>query len=306
MTYIQLANASLRQLDSPNTLNGGFPEQATQEKGRGFFSAPSRQTSGRLVRGLSSTFDDHWSQPRLFYNSLTAIEQQFLINAIRFETSQLKSETVKKNVLSQLNRVSHDIAVRVATALDLDAPAPDETYYHDNTTVGISIFNTTLPSIATLHVGILATNTGKNGTGKTALQQAASLKERFAAEGLVVTVVAESLTEGVDKTYSAADAIDFDAIVVASAAADAGLFTLSSVSTLYPPARPLQIANLGFLYGKPVAFFGEGKPDEILAAAGFEADAEGVYITSSLDEAVSGIEDGLKVFKFTGRFPQDQ
>ncbi|KAJ4304333.1 hypothetical protein N0V88_001946 [Collariella sp. IMI 366227] len=68
-------------------------------------SSPPRPRRRRaLVRALSPTFDDHWSQPRLFYNSLTPVEQQFLINAIRFETSHVKSATVKQNVLTQLNR----------------------------------------------------------------------------------------------------------------------------------------------------------------------------------------------------------
>ncbi|RYP69230.1 hypothetical protein DL771_006198 [Monosporascus sp. 5C6A] len=289
---------------TPNTLNGGFPQQATQDEGRGFFTAPSRGTSGKLVRGLSSTFDDHWTQPRLFYNSLTPIEQQFLINAIRFETSNLKSETVKKNVLTQLNRISHDIAVRVASVLGLEAPAPDSTFYHDNTTAGISITNGTLPTVATLRVGILATTRNDNSS-VSALEQAASLKERLAADGLVPTVVAERLADGVDKTYSLADATDFDALVVTSGAADAGLFRPTSVSTLYPPARPLQIANLAFLFGKPVGYLGEGAPGDALLAAGFDPEAAGVYVGSSVDELAAGIEEGLKVFKFTDRFPQD-
>lgn len=295
-----LTNQPTLFTDSPNTLNGGFPEQADQNNGRGFFTAPSRGTSGNLVRGLSSTFDDHWSQPRLFYNSLTAIEQQFLINAIRFETSHLKSGPVKQNVLTQLNRISNDIAARVASVLGLDAPAPDPTYYHDNTTAGISITNATLPTVATLKVGILAST---NGTA--ALEQAAALRERFEADKLVVTVVAEKIADGVDRTYSAADATDFDALVVTSSAADAGLFSLTSVSTLYPPARPLQIANTAFLYGKPVAFFGSDSPGGVLSAAGYEAGAEGVYVSASLDDVVSGVEDGLKTFKFTERFPLD-
>ncbi|KAK7756162.1 catalase [Diatrype stigma] len=291
---------------SPNTLNGGYPQQATKDQGRGFFTTPSRGTTGNLVRGLSSTFDDHWSQPRLFYNSLTAIEQQFLINAIRFEVSHLTSGPVKQNVLTQLNRISNDVATRVADALGLDAPAPDPTYYHDNTTAGISITNATLPTVATLKVGILASTTGGNGTGTASLAQAASLKERFTADGLVVTVVAEKLADGVDRTYSAADATDFDAVVITSQAADAGLFALTSVSTLYPAARPLHIASAAFLYGKPVAFFGSDSPGAVLTAAGYEAGAEGVYVGASVDDVVSGVEDGLKVFKFTGRFPVDE
>ncbi|KAL7626327.1 catalase [Parahypoxylon ruwenzoriense] len=293
---------------SPNTLNGGFPQQADQDNGRGFFTTPSRSTSARLVRGLPSTFDDHWSQPRLFYNSLTPVEQQFLINAIRFESSHLRSDTVKQNVLTQLNRISNDIAVRVATALGLEAPAPDDTYYHDNTTAGISITNETLPTVAGLKVGILSTvASGNNSTG--ALDQARSLRERLTSEGLVPTVVAESLVAGVNKTYSAADATDFDAIVVTSGADAAGLFALapsSSPSPLYPPLRPLQIAGSAFLFGKPVGYFGgSATPSESLVSAGLDPQAEGVYATADMDTLARGIVDGLKTFKFTARYPLD-
>ncbi|KAI1475978.1 CATB protein [Daldinia eschscholtzii] len=291
---------------TPNSLNSGYPKQADQKNGRGYFNAPSRSTSGRLVRGLSSTFDDHWSQPRLFYNSLLPVEQQFLINAIRFETSHLQSAEVKKNVLLQLNRVSNDVAVRVATALGLEAPAPDDTYYHDNTTINISIVNSTLPTVATLKVGILASTKKANGTS--ALDQAKSLKQRLSNDNLTVTVVAESLIEGVDKTYSAADATDFDAVVVTSGADAAGLFALTAgnLSPLYPPLRPLQIANTAYLFGKPVAYFGGSSPSDSLTAGGLDPKAEGVYVDSDLEKVATGLVDGLKTFKFTSRYPLDK
>ncbi|KAI0383134.1 CATB protein [Hypomontagnella monticulosa] len=289
---------------SPNTLNDGFPQQASQTSGRGFFSAPIRSTSGRLVRGLSKTFDDHWSQPRLFYNSLTPVEQQFLINAIRFETSHLQSADVKKHVLDQLNLISNDIAVRVATALGLDAPAPNATYYHDNTTAGISITNETLPTVATLKVGILATVNKANGTN--ALDQAKTLKQSLGAANLTVTVVAESLADGVDKTYSAADATDFDAVVVTSGADVAGLFKLTAPSPLYPPLRPLSIASAAFLFGKPVGFFGSDSPSDALIAGGMDTKADGVYASADPTVMANGIVDGLKTYKFTDRYPVDK
>ncbi|KAI8625262.1 heme-dependent catalase [Xylariaceae sp. FL1651] len=289
---------------SPNTLNGGFPQQANQTAGRGFFTTPSRTTTGNLVRGLSSTFDDHWSQPRLFYNSLEPVEQQFLINAIRFETSHLQSTTVKQNVLAQLNKISNDVAIRVATALGMDAPAPDPTFYHNNTTSGISITNGTLPTIATLKVGILA-SVATNGSSR-AMDQANQLKQRFTADGLIPTIVAERLANGVDRTYSAADATDFDAVVVAAGADAGGMFSLTPGSPLYPPMRPLQIANSAFLFGKPVGYFGGSAPSQMLSAAGFTSDqAEGVFVGTDLDQMIKSIEDGLKTFKFTGRFPVD-
>lgn len=195
--------------------------------------------------------------------------------------------------------------MRVATALGLEAPAPNSTYYHTNTTRGISITNETLPTVATLKVGILATTTTANGTN--ALDQARSLKDRLATENLTVTVVAESLVEGVDKTYSAADATDFDAVVVTSGADSAGLFALSpsGLSPLYPPLRPLQIANSAFVFGKPVGYFGGSNPSSSLTTAGFEPQAEGVYVSTSVDDLTSGLVQGLKVYKFTGRYPVD-
>ncbi|KAI1365220.1 catalase [Xylaria arbuscula] len=288
---------------SPNTLNSGFPQQANQTNGRGFFTAPSRTVSGNLVRGLSSTFNDHWTQPRLFYNSLEPVEQQFLINAIRFETSHLQSTAVKENVLRQLNRISNDVAVRVATALGMNAPAPDSKYYHDNTTAGLSITKDKLPTIATLKVGILASI----ASNSSALDQAKQLKERFTADGLTATIVAERLTDDVDKTYSAADATDFDAVVVASGADTAGVFGITSSSPFYPPMRPLQIATSAYLFGKPVAYFGGSTPSQMLKAGGFASDdaSAGVFVGAGLDEMVKAIEDGLKTFKFTSRFPVD-
>ncbi|KAI1168590.1 catalase-like domain-containing protein [Nemania serpens] len=298
---------------SPNTLNSGFPQQANQTAGRGFFTAPSRSARGPLGRGLSPTFADHWSQPRLFYNSLEPVEQQFLINAIRFETSHLRSAAVKASVLAQLNKVSNDVAARVAAALGLAAPAPDAQYYHANLTRGISITNGTLPTIATLKVGVLAAVSAADGSSSSsrAMDQAKQLKARLAADGLVVTVVAERLAPGVDKTYSAADATDFDAVIVTAGADAAGLFALAATSPLYPPARPLQIAASAYLFGKPVAYFGGAAPSSMLKAAGFAAAGKGgkgdagVFVGSDLGEMVKAVEDGLRTFKFTARFPLD-
>lgn len=148
---------------SPNTLNKGFPTQANQTAGKGFFTTPGRKASGPLVRERSSSFADHWSQSRLLYNSLTKVEQQFLIDAIRFETSHVRPG-VQKNVVAQLNRISHYIAVRVAKALGVVAPAEDGQFYHDNKTMGI-IFGEKLPTITTLRVGVLASTEAKGLAG---------------------------------------------------------------------------------------------------------------------------------------------
>lgn len=285
--------------DTPNTLNKGYPLQANQTSGRGFFTAPGRVANGNLVRAISPTFGDHWSQPRLFYNSLTPAEQQFLVNAIRFETSNVKSDEVKRNVLAQLNRVSHDVARRVATALGLEVPEPDPTFYHDNVTAGVSIFGEPLPTIKTLRVGVLASR-GSDAS----LAQAAQLRERLARDGLVVTVVGETLGRGVDQTYSAADATAFDGIVVtdgAEALFESNSNSSSSSSSLFPAGRPGQVLLDGYRWGKPVGALGKAA-DKVFKAVGVPSagsGAPGVYADEKIgvEEFVAAFEEGLATYR---------
>ena len=280
--------------DSPNTLNKGFPKQASMKEGRGFFTSPGR-SAGAPVRRLSPTFDDHWSQPRLFYNSLSKVEQQFLINAIRFETSHLSTD-IQTNVLKQLNKVSHDVAVRVGSALGLEAPEADDTYYHNNKTAGLSIFSEKLPTIATLTVGVLASTKSDDS-----LNQAKNIKDQFAAENVTVTIVGETLMDGVDQTYSQAEAIGFDGIIVADGAE--GLFKPGSKSPLYPSGRPAQIVTDGYTWGKPVGFVGAAGS---VTNTTYVSDGPGVFTADGADEIVEQFKDGLATFRFTDRFALDE
>jgi catalase len=284
--YVPLNTAAY----SPNTLNNHYPLQANQTSGRGFFTAPNRSANGGLIRAVSSTFADVWSQPRLFFNSLHPVEQQFIINAIRFETSQLKSSIVKNNVLIQLNRVSHDVAVRVASALGMKAPEADPTYYHDNTTSGVSIAKQPLLKIDGLKVGYLTSNAANDSSIK-------QLQKALARDNVALHVVAESLTDGVDQTYSASDASQFDAIIVGEGTDT--LFATPGKGTLYPVGRPLQIVQDGYRWGKPV---GTVQSDsEAFKQAGIEAGA-GVYTTVKAKD----VAEGLKTFKFLDRFLVDE
>jgi catalase len=300
---------------SPNTLSSGSPKQANRTQGRGFFTAPNRSTGGRLVRAVSSTFADVWSQPRLFFNSLLPAEQQLVVNAMRFETSQLTSEVVKNNVLIQLNRVSHDVAGRVAQALDMTAPPADDTYYHDNTTIGVSVAREKLLKIDGLKVGYLTTATASG-------EMASVLKSAFGAMNVRFAVVAERLGNGIDQTYSATFAGQFDAIIVDGKAeglfAPAGSLARSNttapgyghpmakvLTTLYPAGRPLQILQDGYRWGKAVATIGSG---DVFGAAGIEMGSPGVYQRgngSDIDSIVKDIAEGLHVFRFLDRYPLD-
>ncbi|KAJ5594629.1 uncharacterized protein N7459_000837 [Penicillium hispanicum] len=294
---------------SPNTPNNGSPKQANQTVGNGFFTAPDRTTSGKLQRTVSSTFADVWSQPRLFWNSLVPAEKQFVVDAMRFENSNVQSSVVRNNVIIQLNRISHDLATRVAAAIGVDAPDPDPKFYHDNTTANIGAFGQKLFKLEGLKVGVLA-----SVQNASSVSSGAALQRKLASVGVDVLVVGERMADGVNQTYSGSDAINFDAVVVAEGAE--GLFSYrsytaapsnkaSGASTLYPAGRPLDILVDAFRFGKPVGALGKGSA--ALREAQISTDENGVYVAQSVsDKFVEDVQDGLRTFKFLDRFALDE
>ncbi|KAJ5151715.1 hypothetical protein N7492_010010 [Penicillium capsulatum] len=293
---------------TPNTINNGSPKQANQTVGNGFFTAPNRKTTGKLQRTVSSTFTDAWSQPRLFWNSLVPAEKQFVVDAMRFENANVMSSVVRNNVIIQLNRISNDLAKRVAEAIGTDAPKPDPSFYHDNKTAHIGAFGQKLFKIEGLKVGLLA-----SVENSSSIIQGTKLQKSLASAGVDVVVVGERMANGVNQTYSASDAINFDAVIVADDAE--GLFSArsstaapdakkSGATTLYPAGRPLDILVDAFRFGKPVGALGSGST--ALKAAQISTDRAGVYVGKSTnDEFAKDVKEGLRTFKFLDRFALD-
>jgi len=283
---------------SENSLNAGSPFAANQTQGKGFFTAPARKiVDAHYVREISPTFLDYWTQPRLFWNSLSKAEQQMVVNGARFELGNVKSKKVQTRTIAQFNRISNDLATRVAQALGLPAPKPDSKYYHDNKTADVAVFGRPLPSIATLNIGILATTGADNS-----LKQAGEIAAAFKAKGANPTVIAETLVDGVGSTYNGADAVLFDGIIVTDGTKDLFL----TKSTLFPAGRPAQIVRDAYNYGKPVGGVGAGRASLITAAV--DINGTGVYVIDKFSKDssfVSNFETGLKTFKFLDRFPID-
>ncbi|CAE6998980.1 hypothetical protein HRS9139_04062 [Pyrenophora teres f. teres] len=249
----------------------------------------------------------------IYINSLSPIEQQFVVNAIRFETSQLKSTVVKTNVLIQLNRVSHKLAERVAVAISITTPATDPTYYHNNKTISVRPGGAPLLKLDSLSVGYL--------TSASAMDKAADLKKAFGDAKVGLTIITEHLGNGIDQTYSATAAFQFDAIIVDARAQDlfaptgslansgnatTGNSTTKARSTLYPPRRPLEIFQTRYRFRKPTAVLGSSATT--FDAAGIKAGTPSVYAfntTSDASAVVKQISKGLLTFKFLDRYPLD-
>ena len=78
------------------------------------------------MRGKPERFADHYTQATLFWNSQTPVEQQHIINAFRFELSQVQTPAIRERMVSGLMNVAAELAEAVATGLGMrDAARAD-------------------------------------------------------------------------------------------------------------------------------------------------------------------------------------
>ena len=104
----------------PNSLGGGCPFQTGQ---MGFVSFPEPVAEDK-VRGKPQRFADHYSQATLFWRSQSAVEQQHIIHAFRFELTRVQVPAIRERVVSVLANVADDLAQAVADSIGINVPAP--------------------------------------------------------------------------------------------------------------------------------------------------------------------------------------
>ncbi len=106
----------------PNSLGGGCPFQAGA---RGFVSFPEPVIEDK-VRGKPEKFADHFSQATLFFNSQSAVEQNHIVAALRFELTRVQTPAVRQRVVSLLRNIDETLAARVADGLGMELPPAQE------------------------------------------------------------------------------------------------------------------------------------------------------------------------------------
>ncbi|HEY1688406.1 MAG TPA: catalase [Solirubrobacteraceae bacterium] len=104
----------------PNSLGGGCPALASFEDGG--YRHYQERVDGQKVRKRSKSFDDHFSQATLFWNSMSDWEKQHIVDAFSFELGKVDHTHIRKGVLAHLGRVDTELAKQVAAQLGLPAP----------------------------------------------------------------------------------------------------------------------------------------------------------------------------------------
>ena len=104
----------------PNTLGNGA-EFRVDGGAQGFQSSPEALESPK-TRRRSPSFDDHFSQASLFWNSQSATEKDHIVAAFRFELSKVEVPDIRQRMVDNLAHVDAKLATRVAAPLGINAP----------------------------------------------------------------------------------------------------------------------------------------------------------------------------------------
>jgi catalase len=104
----------------PNTLATGS-EFRVDGGENGFQSFPEEMDSPK-VRRRSPTFDDHFAQASLFWNSQSTFEKEHITAAFQYELSRVETPAVRQRVVDNLAHVDARLARKIAEPLGVGPP----------------------------------------------------------------------------------------------------------------------------------------------------------------------------------------
>jgi catalase len=254
---------------SPNSLGDNSPAPVPEAEGS--FVHTRERVQGHNMRERSPSFADHFSQATLFWNSLSAVEKEHLVEAAHFELGKVTNKEVQQRMVDRFNQVDHVLAKQVAQGIGLSEPNPPETPNHGKSSAALSQEGT-IKTAQGRKVAILATD-GVDGPQLLALKKALAAAH---AEAEVVSKFGGTIKSAdgkeieVDKTFLTTASVLFDAIYVPGGA--------QSIKALEINTDALNFIREAFGHFKPIAASGEGV--DLLA----NANLKGVNFSPSNDK----------------------
>lgn len=195
-----------------NSIADNTPFTTPPEEG-GYVHYPEK-VEGRKIRARSESFMDFYTQPRIFWNSMTQVEKAHLIEALSFQIGSCELESVRQQAVDLLVNVDQEMASTIADNVGVKRPTGN----HVSTSTSypsLSISNS--PSYAyTQKVGVLI----GDGFNDQEVKQVLNVLQK---NGVFVYIVSETLgtvtgAEGtklqVDKTFLTSSPYLLDAIYI--------------------------------------------------------------------------------------------
>ena len=193
---------------SNNTINNNQPEPLAPEKGG--YEHYSEKVEGRKVRARSESFKDHFSQAKLFLNSMSETERQHIYDALSFELGKCDMEIRENAIYKLLNKIDRDMTEYVADRVGVEAPSEEEESTYSKRSPALSMENTEF-SLETRTVGVML-------TPDVAEQTLKETKSKLEEQGLQVTFISDKIYKigdiTLDETFDTVHCVLFDSMIL--------------------------------------------------------------------------------------------
>jgi len=254
----------------PNSINDNWPRETPPAPQRGGFESYQERIEGHKVRERSPSFEEHYSQPRLFWQSQTPVEQQHIVDAFSFELSKVGRAYIRERVVDQLVHIDISLANSVAENLGLTLSeqqlqtAPPKDVNGLKKDASLSLYAVPSGTIKGRKVALLLSNGFNAADTLAALQElknhgvhakllAAHMGEVHADDGSTLTV---------DATFSGLPSLTFDAVLVPDGNIDALLLRGDACYFLLEAYKHLKVIGLSGNARRFKAQFGLADDDE--------------------------------------------
>lgn len=104
-----------------NSLAKNTPKEASAEEG-GYVDYPEKVEGHKTREVPSDSFEDHFSQARMFWNSLTSVEKKDLLETMTFHLQKVKSKSVREQNVNMWVNVDKELATELAANLGVEPP----------------------------------------------------------------------------------------------------------------------------------------------------------------------------------------
>ncbi|MDK3951757.1 catalase [Staphylococcus pseudintermedius] len=253
-----------------NALNNNDPHTTPREEGG--FEHYQEKVEGHKIRKRSSSFEDYYSQAKLYLNSLTPAEYDRMVAGFSFEIGMCKSVMVKQNAVNQLNKVDRQLAEAVAANVGVSVPEENEEVQSTakDSQLTMEKFDIPLPGHS---VAVLVSGEISEETLKSYAKVFAENKLNYAFVGKQPRAIDEDF--GITETYDTAHPTLFDSAIV-----------LSDGSDLLPEAE--EFAEMTYKHKKPLVV--NEKAANQLGRSKIKLNAPGVFTSDEPDTIVKAFD----------------
>lgn len=240
-----------------NALNHNDPHTTPREEGG--FEHYQEKVEGHKIRKRSASFEDYYSQAKLYLNSLTKPEYEHMVAGFSFEIGMCKSIMVKQNAVNQLNKVDRQLAEEVAANVGVSVPEENEEVQSTAKDSQLTMEKFDIPLLGH-SVAVLVSGDISEATLKSYAKVFADNKLNYAFVGQQPRSIDEDF--GITETYDTAHPTLFDSVIV-----------LSDGSDLLPEAEAF--AEMTYKHNKPLVV--NEKAAKQLGHSKIKLDAPGVF-----------------------------